>query len=105
MDDPRKIVRDFRELLPDYAPNPDALLDEEDDRVRRLKTVISHLDDWKRNVIVLYADCGSLRKLGKRLDLSHSSTRRVVEEIRQEILDAYYEMVAEEINQQIKTKK
>lgn len=25
MDDPRDIVRDFREIAPDYAPNPDTL--------------------------------------------------------------------------------
>lgn len=67
MDDPRDIVRDFREIAPDYAPNPDAIMNEEDDRVRRLKQVIAdRLDPWERNIIILYADCGSLRELGKR---------------------------------------
>ena len=106
MDDPRDIVRDFREIAPDYAPNPDTLFNNEDDRVRRVKHIVQNrLEPWERNVILLYADCGSLRKLGKRLDLSHSSVRRVVDEIKQKILTAYYEMVAEEINHEIRTKK
>lgn len=106
MDDLREIVRDFREIAPDYAPNPDVLFNDEDDRVRRLKAVIADaLEPWERNVIILYADCGSLRKLGKRLGLSHSSVRRVVDDIKQKVQDAYFEMVADEINEQIRTMK
>lgn len=102
MDDPRDIVRDFREIAPDYAPNPDALMNDEDDRVRRLKQVIAdRLDPWERNVILLYTDCGSLRKLGKRLGLSHSSVRRVVDDIKQKTLSAYYELTAEELTTEI----
>ena len=37
MDDPRDIVRDYRDIAPDYAPAADPLFNEEDDRVRRLK--------------------------------------------------------------------
>ena len=102
MDDPRDIVRDFREIAPDYAPDPDALMNEEDDRVRRLKQVIAdRLDPWERNIIILYADCGSLRELGKRLGLSHSSVRRVVDEIKQKVLAAYFDAVADEIKNEI----
>lgn len=102
MDDPRDIVRDFREIAPDYAPDPDALMTEEDDRVRRIKQVIAdRLDPWERNVIILYADCGSLRKLGKRLGLSHSSVRRVVDEIKQKVLAAYFDAVADELKTEI----
>lgn len=106
MDDPRHIVRDFREIAPDYAPNPDTLFNTEDDRVRRVKHIVQHkLEPWERNVILLYADCGSLRKLGKRLDLSHSSVRRVVDDIKAKILSEYYAMAAREIKEQIRTKK
>jgi len=105
MDDLRDIVRDFREIAPDYAPNPDALFNEEDDRIRRLKAVIADaLEPWERNVIILYADCGSLRKLGKRLGLSHSSVRRVVDEIKAKILDAYFALVAKEVKQELRNK-
>ena len=103
MDDPRDIVHDFREIAPDYAPNPDALFNEEDDRTRRLKAVIADaLEPWERNVIILYADCGSLRKLGKRLGLSHSSVRRVVDEIKAKVLDAYFALVAKEVKQELR---
>ena len=105
MDDPRDIVHDFREIAPDYAPNPDALFNEEDDRTRRLKAVIADaLEPWERNVIILYADCGSLRKLGKRLGLSHSSVRRVVDEIKAKVLDAYFALVAKEVKQELRHK-
>ena len=105
MDDPRDIVHDFREIAPDYAPNPDALFNEEDDRTRRLKAVIADaLEPWERNVIILYADCGSLRKLGKRLGLSHSSVRRVVDEIKAKVLDAYFSLVAKEVKQELRHK-
>lgn len=105
MDDPRDIVRDFREIAPDYAPNPDALFNEEDDRVRRVKDIVQHrLEPWERNIILLYADCGSLRKLGKRLDISHSSLRRVVDGLKDKIMTAYYEMVAEELKHEIRNK-
>ena len=106
MDDPRDIVRDFREIAPDYAPDPDALMNEEDDRVRRLKQVIAdRLDPWERNVIILYADCGSLRQLGKRLGLSHSSVRRVVDDIKQKVLAAYFDLTAEELTHELRTKE
>lgn len=106
MDDPRDIVKYFREIAPDYAPDPDALFSEEDDRVRRLKAVIAdRLDPWERNIIILYAEIGSLRKLGERLDLSHSTVRRIVDEIRQKIIAAYYDLVAKELNEEIRTKK
>lgn len=105
MEDPRRIVRAFREIAPDYEPFPDALMDEEDDRVRRVKKIIStKLEPWERNIILLYVDCCSLRKIGKRLGLSHSSVRRVVDDIKQKILAAYYEMVAEEIKHEIRNR-
>lgn len=103
MDDPRDIVRDYRDIAPDYAPAADPLFNEEDDRVRRIKTIVAEqLEPWERNVILLYADCGSLRKLGKRLDLSHSSVRRIVDDIKKKILAAYYEMVAQELKERMK---
>lgn len=106
MDNPRDIVRDFRDIAPDYAPRPDALFNEEDDRTRRVKTIVAErLEPWERNIILLYADCGSLRKLGRRLGLSHSSVRRVVDDIKAKILAEYYAMAAREIKEQIRTKK
>lgn len=106
MDDPKEIVRDFREIAPDYAPASDPLMADEDDRVRRVKAIVAErLEPWERNIILLYADCGSLRKLGRRLDLSHSSVRRVVDEIKEKILRCYYEMVAAELKHEINNKK
>lgn len=106
MDDVKKILRDFRDIAPDYDPSPDALLNEEDDRVRRVKEIVANrLEPWERTVILLYADCASLRQIGRRLGISQSSAHRIVGEIQEKVLAAYYEMTAKELNEQIRTQR
>lgn len=91
-----KLIRDFKELAPDYEPI-EGIFNDEPDKVRRLKKVISELDQVDRTLILLYADCGSYRKLGVKLGLSHGSVKRIIDGIRTKILDRYFEMVAKEI--------
>ena len=106
MDEPRDIVRDFRDIAPDYAPDPDALFSEEDVRVRRVKEIVANrLEPWERTVILLYADCASLRKIGRRLGISQSSAQRIVREIRVKVAAIYAEMAAEEEKLETMTKK
>lgn len=42
-----------------------------------------------RTLILLYADCLSLRKLGKRLGLSHTCVAKEIRRIRETILTQY----------------
>jgi len=94
------IVREYKEIREDYAYKED-IFSEEPDKVRRLKQIISQLDQVDRTLILLYADCQSFRKLGKRLGLSHQSAKKVIDDINAKILGMYYEMVAQEINERL----
>lgn len=94
-----RIIRDYRDILKDY-PLDDSIFNGEPDKVRRVKEiVINKLDQVERTLILLYADCGSLRAVGKRLGLSHQSVKKIIDEIKEKILREYYEMVAREITQ------
>lgn len=94
-----RIIRDYRDILKDY-PLDESIFNGEPDKVRRVKEiVINRLDQVERTLILLYADCGSLRAVGKRLGLSHQSVKKIIDEIKEKILREYYEMVAREITQ------
>ena len=92
-----KIVGQYNDLRADFLLD-DTIFNAEPDKVRRVKEiVINRLDPVDRAIILLYADCGSLRDLGARLGVSHSSVRTIVERIKARILEEYYTMTAQEI--------
>ena len=92
------IVRDYKEVRKDFTIQ-DPLFSGEPDKVRRVKEIVlERLDQVDQTLILMYADCGSYRALGKRLGLSHMSVKKVIDNIvNNKILPAYYEMVAKEI--------
>ena len=45
-----------------------------------------------RTIILLYADCLSYRKLGKRLGFSHATLAKEVRRIKEKILEEYHKM-------------
>lgn len=92
------IVRDYKEVRKDFTIQ-DPLFSGEPDKVRRVKEIVlEQLDQVDQTLILMYADCGSYRALGKRLGLSHMSVKKVIDNIvNNKILPAYYEMVAEEM--------
>ena len=76
-------------LLDDYKPSND-IFDEDDERVAKLKRIIyNSLDEVDRRIIILYAELGSLRKLGKELGISTSSAWIRINTIKQKILNIY----------------
>lgn len=84
-----KVVSDFRKIKQDYAWNPD-IMNNEDERVSRVKEIIdTKLSLADKTIILLYVDCQSYRKLGKRLKVSHMTIRRDVQRIKQIILKEY----------------
>lgn len=92
-----KIVGQYNDLRADFRLD-DTIFNSEPDKVRRIKDIVlNRLNPVDRALILLYADCGSLRALGKRLDLSHSSVRTIIDRIKADILQQYYEMTAHEI--------
>lgn len=87
--DTNERVRSLREIREDYAWNPD-IMNNEPEVTNRLKEIIdTKLTLTDKTIILLYADCGSLRILGKRLGVSHMTIRRSVQRIKKIILTEY----------------
>lgn len=85
----REIVRDYREIKEEYAWHPD-IFTKDDERVAKVKEIINtKLSVIDKTIIILYADCQSYRKLGKRLGVSHMTIRREVQRIKKIIISEY----------------
>ena len=85
----REVVSEFRKIRQDYTYNPD-IMNEEDERLTRLKKIIDQkLSLADKTIILLYVDCQSYRKLGKRLGVSHMTISREVQRIKNIILTEY----------------
>lgn len=94
------IVRDYKEIRKDYSI-ADPLFSGEPDKVRRVKEIVlNRLDQVDRTLILLYADCGSFRVLGRRLGLSHMSVKKIIDNIiTKKVLPMYYDMAAKEMKE------
>jgi hypothetical protein len=84
-----EVVKEFRLIKQEYRFNPD-IMSPDDPRVARLKEIIeTKLSQVDKTIILLYADCLSYRKLGKKMHLSHMTIRREVIRIKKIILEEY----------------
>lgn len=84
-----EMVREFRQIKQEYAYNPD-IMSTDDPRVARLKEIIdTKLSQADKIIILLYADCQSYRKLGRKMRLSHMTLRREILRIKKIILEEY----------------
>lgn len=73
----------------DYKPHFD-ILTEEDNRTYQLKRIIfEELDIIERRILLLYAEHGSLRKVGEILGVSTSKTYQMVRDIRDKVKNIY----------------
>lgn len=89
-------ARDYMEIRKDYAYDPD-IMNPEPERVARVKYIINHrLNQVDKTLIILYADCQSYRKLGKRLGLSHTTVAVEINRIKAEIRRMYDELERQE---------
>lgn len=83
------IIKDLKEIKEDYRYDSD-IFNKEDERVSAVKEIINtRLSVVDKTIILLYIDCQSYRKLGKRLGLSHMTIRREVLRIKKIILQEY----------------
>lgn len=84
-----QIVREYKEIREDYKYSED-IMNPEDERVHRIKEIINtKLSIVDKTLILLYTDCQSYRKLGKRLGLSHMTCRKEIIRIKKIILQEY----------------
>lgn len=80
----------YRGVKADYAADPLAASGPGDARVAELLRIVNdELDAVDRTIIILYAETGSLREVGKMLGLSHMTVRKEIMRIRAEILTRY----------------
>lgn len=87
-----EVVKEFRLIKQEYRFNPD-IMSPDDPRVARLKEIIdTKLSQVDKTIILLYADCLSYRKLGKKMRLSHMTVRRECMRIKKIILEEYDKM-------------
>lgn len=85
----KEIARDYKSIREDYRWDG-SIFSQEPDRTARVKWIIDNrLTEVERILILLYVDCQSYRKLGKRLGLSHQTCAKEVRRIREKILDEY----------------
>ena len=67
-----------------------SVMNEDESRVRAVKWIIDNkLNRVDKTLILLYADCLSVRKLGKRMGFSHTTMRDEIKRIKAIILDEY----------------
>lgn len=84
-----EVVKEFRMIRKEYAYDP-TIFNQDDPRISRLKEIIEKkLSQADRTILLLYVDCQSYRKLGKKLNLSHMTCRREVMRIKGIILEEY----------------
>jgi len=84
-----KTARTFTEIKSDYAFDP-SVFNEDEERVSKVKYIIdTYLNQVDKTIILLYADLGSYRELGKLMGLSHTTIRKEVLRIKNNILQIY----------------
>lgn len=74
----------FALVKDDYAYDDD-VFNFEDERSRRAKQILQRLPESDRNIIILYAELGSLSKLGEALGVKKSTIRTQVKRIQGQI--------------------
>ena len=87
-----EVVKEYRQIKEDYKFNPDIMCPD-DPEVSRIKEIIdTKLSQVDKTIILLYADCQSYRKLGRKMKLSHMTVRRECMRIKKIILEEYDKM-------------
>lgn len=83
------VVKEFRMIRKEYRHDP-SIMNTDEPRVARLKEIIDNrLSQADRTILLLYCDCQSYRKLGKKLNLSHMTIRKEVIRIREKVLEEF----------------
>ena len=84
-----EVVKEYRQIKEEYKFNPDIMCPD-DPSVSRIKEIIdTKLSQVDKTIILLYADCLSYRKLGRKMRLSHMTVRRECMRIKKIILEEY----------------
>lgn len=86
------MVRSYRDIRQDYDWD-DSIFNDGPERAELLKEIIAtKLDEVDRTIILLYADCHSTRKLGKRMGMSMMTVWREIKRIKAEVITIYEDL-------------
>lgn len=80
------ILDNLKKVMEDYKPD-ETIWREDSDDMLMLKKALDSLDESDRIIFVLYAEWGSLRKVGKKLGVSHSIIYKNISRIKRQIYD------------------
>lgn len=75
----------YKKLLNEYNFKELDIFDDDDNRLIYAKQAIKQLSKSDYIIILLYAELGSLRKVGKELGISHTIIYKEIKRIRQEL--------------------
>lgn len=78
----------LRQAMKDYEPQ-DSIWSNDDEKMTRLKTAVWQLPEEYKRVLILYAEAGSQREVGKILGVSPSTICNLLKVIKQLIKDNY----------------
>ncbi len=79
----------YRSIRDDYTFRADDIFSDDEERVRRVKFIISRLPVAEKSIIELYAEVGNVRELGAMLGIPKSTMAEEVRRIRSKILNEY----------------
>ena len=84
-----KVVRSYVDIRKDYTFDG-SVFSTDPERVARVKWIIDNrLSQVDQTLIILYADCQSLRKLAARLGISHTLLAKEIRRIKAHVLEEY----------------
>ena len=75
----------YKRIINEYNFKELDIFDEDDNRLIYAKQAIKQLSQSDYIIILLYAELGSLRKVGKELGISHTIIYKEIKRIREEI--------------------
>lgn len=86
-------MKNFNKIMEEYYPD-NSIWCEDDERMKKIKHSILKLSDADRIIFILYCEKGSLREVGKILNVSHTTIFKVIKEIKNKILNDidYYDL-------------
>lgn len=83
----KEFIADYKGIRLDYEWD---IFNDDPDKVAAVKEIIAtRLTEPDRIIFLMYTDCKSLRKLAKRLGVSHMTVRNEVARIRKTIIEIY----------------
>lgn len=80
------IVENLQRVMEDYEPD-ETIWREYSDDILNIKQAMDSLSDADRIIFALYCEYGSLRKVGKKLGVSHSIIYKNVRRIKLQMLE------------------